>query len=552
MVTGTSRLALWSCLLLLASTTTRALSVKARDDHWDDDSTDGWVDDDDDKIYDVQVGPNGQLVYDPPYVHASPGDTVRFHFNPKNHTVTQSSFENPCSGIDHGFKTGFIPVAPNTNPPPYKDFVVPKHHGKPLWFYCGQVNHCSSGMVFAINPPPAGQPNSFHDFQEKAKQSGAPPPTHKAPEQKTPTQHGRVHDVQVGPHGKLVYEPHNVHAKAGDTIRFHFNPKNHTVTQSSFENPCSGIDGGFRTGFVPVPAGTNPLPTKDFVVPHGDKPLWFYCGQVNHCSQGMVFSINAPHPPAHNSFEEFQRKAKHTAPAPAAPAPSETKHHGKTHDVQVGPGGKLVYEPAYVHAKAGDVVRFHFNPKNHTVTQSTFDAPCTGLAEGWGFRTGFVPVPAGTNPLPTKDFTVPDNNGAPLWFYCGQTGHCPAGMVFAINPPAPPSHNTFAVFQENAKATAGKATQNKPSNKDMEDVDVDVLDDTTSENNEIEAFGVSTSTESLKKLAVAGLALLGLNAMLALAAVVIGVLIYVKKNGASKVATVGAGRYTPVFDADKA
>lgn len=81
---------------------------------------------------------------------------------------------------------------------------------------------------------------------------------------------------------------------------------------------------------------------------------------------------------------------------------------------------------------------------------------------------------------------------------------------------------------------------------------MDVLDDTTSENNEIEAFGVSTSTESLKKLAVAGLALLGLNAMLALAAVVIGVLIYVKKNGASKVATVGAGRYTPVFDADKA
>ena len=30
-------------------------------------------------ILDVNVGPNGQFVYEPPFVHAAPGDIVRFH-----------------------------------------------------------------------------------------------------------------------------------------------------------------------------------------------------------------------------------------------------------------------------------------------------------------------------------------------------------------------------------------------------------------------------------------------------------------------------------------
>lgn len=30
-------------------------------------------------ILDVNVGPNGQFVYEPPSVHAMPGDIVRFH-----------------------------------------------------------------------------------------------------------------------------------------------------------------------------------------------------------------------------------------------------------------------------------------------------------------------------------------------------------------------------------------------------------------------------------------------------------------------------------------
>ncbi|KDR70703.1 hypothetical protein GALMADRAFT_29503, partial [Galerina marginata CBS 339.88] len=106
---------------------------------------------------------------------------------------------------------------------------------------------------------------------------------------------------------------------------------------------------------------------------------------------------------------------------------------GATLDVQVGAGGQLVFDPEFVTANPGDIVNFTFNPKNHTVTQSTFDTPCV-FAPG-GADTGFTPVAAGTSPLPIRQFTVPAGT-APIWFYCRQTGHCGQGMVFAINPPA--------------------------------------------------------------------------------------------------------------------
>jgi len=66
------------------------------------------------------------LLYDPPYIvsqpnqslyidfcadiflvqSAAPGDTVSFKFHPKNHTVTQSSFDAPCTPLYGGTDTG--------------------------------------------------------------------------------------------------------------------------------------------------------------------------------------------------------------------------------------------------------------------------------------------------------------------------------------------------------------------------------------------------------------------------------------------------------------
>ncbi|KDR69138.1 hypothetical protein GALMADRAFT_145847 [Galerina marginata CBS 339.88] len=116
-------------------------------------------------------------------------------------------------------------------------------------------------------------------------------------------------DVQVGPAGALEYSPASLTGVTdGDTINFTFNPKNHTVTQSSFNSPCNPIDAGFTTGFVPVSSGTT---AKTFTVPAGTgtKPLWFFCGQTTHCQQGMVFAVNPPQDPSPNSFSAFKALA---------------------------------------------------------------------------------------------------------------------------------------------------------------------------------------------------------------------------------------------------
>lgn len=90
---------------------------------------------------------------------------------------------------------------------------------------------------------------------------------------------------------KLSFSPDNVMAAPGDTVRFNFMQKNHSVAQSTFDTPCEVMAGGAQSGFMPNPEGTLPPPTFDFQV-KDTKPVWMYCQQTNHCGQGMVFAIN--------------------------------------------------------------------------------------------------------------------------------------------------------------------------------------------------------------------------------------------------------------------
>jgi hypothetical protein len=127
-----------------------------------------------------------------------------------------------------------------------------------------------------------------------------------------------------------------------------------------------------------------------------------------------------------------------------------TMAQAANHLVQVGAGGMLVFNPTSVIAANGDTVSFQFQGKNHSVTQSTFPAPCTKMSTPTvGVDSGFMFVPAGATQLP--EFTIAVNDSTvPLWFYCAQTNpmsHCEAGMVFAINPT---TDKTFAQFQQTA------------------------------------------------------------------------------------------------------
>lgn len=111
-----------------------------------------------------------------------------------------------------------------------------------------------------------------------------------------------VHVVQVGQNGTLTFSPNNVIAKAGDLVQFQFNPKNHSVVQSTFANPCVPIQNimpnktdAFFSGFMPTnstaASGKNVLTYTVRVM--DTTPIWIYCSQGMHCQSGMVGAINA-------------------------------------------------------------------------------------------------------------------------------------------------------------------------------------------------------------------------------------------------------------------
>lgn len=97
----------------------------------------------------------------------------------------------------------------------------------------------------------------------------------------------------------------------------------------------------------------------------------------------------------------------------------------------------LIYSPDRVTAAVGDMVQFQFVAGNHTVTQSTFDQPCTPIntimTNVTGFHSGYMPAAASqsTGMIPT--YTIKINNTTPLWVYCAQGRHCESGMVMVIN-----------------------------------------------------------------------------------------------------------------------
>jgi plastocyanin len=352
-------------------------------------------------VHNIQVGAAGKLLYDPEAIAAQPGDQVVFHFHPKNHTVTQSSFADPCGRKEGGFNSGFQPVPANqTDNLPTYTLTVPDN--QPIWMYCAQAartpnSHCGAGMVFAINCGPDDAPNSFINFKKSALAVGAalsasasatpaapttpaaayttaayggytiPPapvgtPVTQAvtvgqstwtttytsyPGSPAPTPaslEGNVHRVIVGGSDGLVFNPPRVDAAPRDVIVFEFRQKNHTVTQSSFEDPCRRLnkDGvlGFDSGFFPVGADATTFPTFNYTVTD-TAPVWAYCRQqtpASHCGAGMVFAINSDEGSGRN-FVAYQNVAKAlngTAAAASNPSPTSSTTTGGASSLKVG------------------------------------------------------------------------------------------------------------------------------------------------------------------------------------------------------------------------
>ncbi|MCJ1302301.1 hypothetical protein MMC08_005104 [Hypocenomyce scalaris] len=127
--------------------------------------------------------------------------------------------------------------------------------------------------------------------------------------------------------GSLQYEPNNIQAEAGTMVQFQFYPKNHSVVQSTFDQPCQPINNiqsnvtGFFSGFMPVAEGAE-MPTYTIMV-NNTSPIWFYCSQAKHCQSGMVGVINAPAADQSRTIETFAALAK-SVPANITPGETDT------------------------------------------------------------------------------------------------------------------------------------------------------------------------------------------------------------------------------------
>ena len=163
-------------------------------------------------------------------------------------------------------------------------------------------------------------------------------------------------------------------------------------------------------------------------------PVWN--GSCHQCVSQLTPSAFAPadktsSPTSGNTIDAFKTAAKTASTSTSPPNGLPIGGLRKT-SVQVGPGGNLTYSPNNItNALPGEVIEFAFNPKNHSVVQSSFADPCHPLAAG-GFTSGFLPTavsPSGAT------FQIVVNDTKPIWFYCAQTtkDHCQSGMVGSIN-----------------------------------------------------------------------------------------------------------------------
>ncbi|MCJ1258158.1 hypothetical protein MMC24_005989 [Lignoscripta atroalba] len=279
--------------------------------------------------------------------------------------------------------------------------------------------------------------------------------------------------------GKVQFVPNQLEAEIGDVVIYNFLAKSHSLTESNFATPCT-YNGGFDTGLNQ----SNPQNISGlFEIPFEVKtksPQWFYCkqpGPPRHCGLGMVFGLNpagkmdqfVQNAIAQNGNQTLSTTTTTTTSAPTAttlitstsattttPVTTTISSPNGITTVTVGldNGKTLVFSPPFIaHAPVGTRIHFDFRAKNHTLTESSFDAPCSKLP-GATVDTDFNNVnPDDVPNFRPFDFTVASE--APRFFYCKQAngtpnGHCGKGMVFGLNV----DEATFGTFVGNAKKMA--------------------------------------------------------------------------------------------------
>ena len=277
------------------------------------------------KTHHVDVGTFGGVVkFVPNTVDAAIGDVVEYNFLAKSHSLTQSDFKTPCT-YNGGFDTGLNQANPNNIT---RLHVVPftVSTTSPQCFYFkqqGPPNHCGKGMVFGLNPGSQAKMDQFvaNAIAQNGNLTGTASSTAavtSATSSSTSTSTAAPITVTVGlDAGKTLKfsPPYLSHVPRGSKVHFDFRALNHTLTESSLENPCTKLNPtAIDTNFANFnPMDMPGLKTFDLEVT-GDEPRFFYCKQANrtpkgHCAKGMVFGLNVDE----ETFGRFEANAEATA-----------------------------------------------------------------------------------------------------------------------------------------------------------------------------------------------------------------------------------------------
>ncbi|EAW21211.1 cupredoxin domain-containing protein [Aspergillus fischeri NRRL 181] len=146
------------------------------------------------------------------------------------------------------------------------------------------------------------------------------------------------------------------------------------------------------------------------------------------------------------------------------PTTTSSSAASAVHTVDVGEDG-LTFNPDTLSVSPGSKVEFHFYPGTHSVAQAAFSNPCHPLNQS-SFFSGSISATDGESP---EVFTLTVNDTSPIWYYCGEVGHCQAGMVGVINPPrnGPDTLDAFKSAAQDAgdttvPAAVGGGTLGKP------------------------------------------------------------------------------------------
>lgn len=82
---------------------------------------------------------------------------MQFQFWTGNHTVTQSTFDDPCMPIGNvnpsveGVYSGYMPVAASMSKGMIPTYTITIKDKKPMWLFCSKAQHCQGGMSMVIN-----------------------------------------------------------------------------------------------------------------------------------------------------------------------------------------------------------------------------------------------------------------------------------------------------------------------------------------------------------------------------------------------------------------